>query len=383
MESAVPIRVLHAEDDEQFADLTATYLARIDDRITVETAGDVEAALDALETGEFDCVVSDYDMPGRNGIEFLEAVRADRPDLPFVLFTGKGSENVASSAISAGVTDYLQKGGGTDCFELLANRVVNAVERRRAEREADLWARAAEASNEGIAIIGADGRYIEMNEAYADLYGVDPAALIGEPWVTTVPEEEAERLRAEVIPTLSDDPWSDESVGRRVDDSVYPKLLSLAALDDGGHVCVIRDISERKAREAELEEKAAELEAKAAELEEKAAKLDVLFEQSPDLIDIHDADGRIVDVNRRLCDELGYAEEELLGRRVWEVDETVDPDEATRMWDEMEPGEMRELRGRYRRRDGSTLPVAVHVAQIDLRGTDRFFVIARESTAGR
>ena len=376
MDAAAPIRVLHVEDDEQFAELTATYLARFEDRIAVETAADVDEGLDALASSEVDCVVSDYDMPGRNGIEFLEAVRADRPNLPFILFTGKGSEDVASSAVSAGVTDYLQKGGGPDLFELLANRVVNAVERRRAEREADLWAKAVEASNEGIAIIDADGRYTEMNDAYADLYGVDPEALIGEPWVTTVPEEEAERLRDEVIPTLSDDPWSDESVGRRVDDSVYPKLLSLAALDGGGHVCVIRDISDRKEREEELE-------SKAAELEEKAAKLDVLFEQSPDLIDIHDADGRIVDANRRLCDELGYERDELLGMRVWEVDETIDPEEVTRAWAEMESGETRELRGRYRRRDGSTLPVTVHVARVDLRGTEQFFVIARESAGDR
>ena len=376
MDSAAPIRVLHVEDDEQFAELTATYLARFEDRIAVETAADVDEGLDALASGEADCVVSDYDMPGRTGIEFLEAVRADRPNLPFILFTGKGSEDVASSAVSAGVTDYLQKGGGPDLFELLANRVVNAVERRRAEREADLWAKAVEASNEGIAIIDADGRYTEMNDAYADLYGVEPAALIGEPWVTTVPEEEAERLKEDVIPTLSDDPWSDESVGRRVDDSVYPKLLSLAALDGGGHVCVIRDISDRKESEEELE-------AKAAELEEKAAKLDVLFEQSPDLIDIHDADGRIVDANRRLCDELGYERDELLGKRVWEVDETIGPDEATRTWAEMESGEMRELGGRFRRRDGSTFPVTVHVARVDLRGTDRFFVIAREATGDR
>ncbi len=372
MDAEAPIQLLHVDDDEEFAELTAMYLARFEDRIAVETAGDVDEGLEALATGAFDCVVSDYDMPGRNGIEFLEAVRVDRPDLPFILFTGKGSEDVASDAISAGVTDYLQKGGGPDLFELLANRIVNAVDRRRAEREADLWAKAVEASNEGIAIIDGDGRYTKMNDAYAGLYGVEPATLIGEPWVTTVPEEEVERLQADVIPTLSDGPWSDESIGQRVDDSVYPKVLSLAALDDGGHVCVIRDISDRKEREAELESNAAELEAK-------AAKLDILFEQSPDLIDIHDADGRIVDANSRLCDELGYDRAELLGKRVWDVDESVDPAEVKRVWGAMEPGEMRELRGRYRRRDGSTLPVVVHVARTDLHETDQFFVIARES----
>jgi DNA-binding NarL/FixJ family response regulator len=74
-------------------------------------------------------------MPGMDGIEFLQAVREEFPDLPFILFTGKGSEAVASEAISAGVTDYLQKDTGTNQYTVLTNRVRNAVKRREAERE--------------------------------------------------------------------------------------------------------------------------------------------------------------------------------------------------------------------------------------------------------
>lgn len=66
-------------------------------------------------------------MPGQNGIEFLETDREEYPNLPFILYTGKGSEEVASDAISAGATDYLQKGSGTDQYQLLANRTPNAV----------------------------------------------------------------------------------------------------------------------------------------------------------------------------------------------------------------------------------------------------------------
>ncbi|WP_128905238.1 ATP-binding response regulator [Halorubrum amylolyticum] len=91
------IRVLHVDDEPDFADLTANYLERVDDRFAVETATSVAAGLRALDEGDpVDCVVSDYDMPERSGIEFLRIVREDYPDLPFVLFTGKGSEAVAS-----------------------------------------------------------------------------------------------------------------------------------------------------------------------------------------------------------------------------------------------------------------------------------------------
>jgi len=126
-----PIRVLHVDDDPNFADVTATYLEREQPRIAVETATDPKAGFARIADAEFDCVVSDHEMPTQNGIEFLESVRERYPELPFILFTGKGSEAVASEAISAGVTDYLQKTTGPEQYELLANRITNVVEARQ------------------------------------------------------------------------------------------------------------------------------------------------------------------------------------------------------------------------------------------------------------
>jgi len=129
------IRVLHVEDEPGFRDLTATILEREDDRFSVDTVAGVEDALDRLDGNTYDCIVSDYEMPVIDGIEFLEAVRETYPDLPFILFTGKGSEEIASEAMAAGVTDYLQKRGGTEQYELLRNRIDNAVSQYDAERE--------------------------------------------------------------------------------------------------------------------------------------------------------------------------------------------------------------------------------------------------------
>jgi CheY-like chemotaxis protein len=132
VESAV--RLLHVDDDESFGQLTALSLVRESERFDVETATSGAAALDRLAADEFDCVVSDYDMPGMDGLELLEAVRARHGRTPFVLFTGKGSEHIASAAISAGVDEYLQKTGRPEQFTLLANRVSNVVDRHRARR---------------------------------------------------------------------------------------------------------------------------------------------------------------------------------------------------------------------------------------------------------
>ena len=130
------IHVLHVDDEPDFAELAADMLEREDDRFSVETATSTSEGLDRFAADEFDCIVSDYDMPGQNGIEFLEQVRDEYPDVPFILYTGKGSEEVASDAISAGVTDYLQKGGGTEKYELLSNRILNTVEQYRSQQRA-------------------------------------------------------------------------------------------------------------------------------------------------------------------------------------------------------------------------------------------------------
>lgn len=130
-----PITVLHVDYDPDFADLTAEFLKRENERITVETTTTPAEALDRLAKNHVDCVVADYEMPGKNGIELLEAVKEAAPALPFILFTGKGSEEIASHAISAGVSDYLQKSPGTDQYTVLANRIINLVKQRRAESD--------------------------------------------------------------------------------------------------------------------------------------------------------------------------------------------------------------------------------------------------------
>lgn len=128
------VRVLHVDDDDAFLELAATFVTRANDRLAVETETDVDRALESGILEEVECVVSDYDMPPTDGLTFLERVRERWPTMPFILYTGKGSEEIASEAISAGVTDYLQKEVGTDQYEVLANRIENAVEQRRAKR---------------------------------------------------------------------------------------------------------------------------------------------------------------------------------------------------------------------------------------------------------
>ncbi|CAI48402.1 receiver/sensor box histidine kinase [Natronomonas pharaonis DSM 2160] len=122
-----PVRVLHVDDEPGFAPLTAEFLEREHAAIEAETTTDPAVALDRLAESTFDCVIADYAMGGWDGIELLRAVRNRYPDLPFVLFTGEGSEDIASRAVAAGVTEYIPKRESADRYELLANRVLKAA----------------------------------------------------------------------------------------------------------------------------------------------------------------------------------------------------------------------------------------------------------------
>ncbi|SDY54055.1 PAS domain S-box-containing protein [Halobellus clavatus] len=130
------IRVLHVDDDPQSTDLVRG-LSRHSDRLDVDAVSTAAAARQELQRGGIDCVVSEYDLREETGIDFLRAVRPEYPDLPFLLFTSTGSEEIASRAISAGVTDYLRKRPETGQLALLANRIENAVDRVRSDHVAE------------------------------------------------------------------------------------------------------------------------------------------------------------------------------------------------------------------------------------------------------
>jgi len=253
VDQSAPIDVLHVDDDESFVELAETFLERASSQLVVHTETSVRDGLERLAEEEIDCVVSDYDMPGRDGLEFLDAVREEYDDLPFILFTGKGNEEIASEAISAGVTEYLQKGSGTDQYTVLANRIEHAVGKRRAEREVYRGFQAMESAREGIGLIDDDGTYQYANQAYADIYGCDPEGIVGNHWEELYPDDEVERFRDEILPELEEQGfWTGESVGMTKDGERVPETVTLTDIDDGGHVCIVRDISERKRREREL-----------------------------------------------------------------------------------------------------------------------------------
>lgn len=104
------LSVLYVDDEPSLLTVCKLYLERHSD-ISVSISSSVENALTLLKTTRFDVIVSDYQMPGIDGIGFLKILRENNCFIPFILFTGRGREEVMIEALENGATFYLQKGG--------------------------------------------------------------------------------------------------------------------------------------------------------------------------------------------------------------------------------------------------------------------------------
>ncbi|WP_410321130.1 PAS domain S-box protein [Natronomonas sp.] len=282
--------------------MTATFLERENDWFTVETAEGADEGLGYLADHRVDCVVSDHDMDGRNGIEFLEAVREDDPYLPFILFTDKGSEEIASDAISAGVTEYLQTEGGVEQHAVLANRIGLAVEKARAQRERQRQLDAIETAQEDISILDEEGRFIYANPVYADIHDYTPEEMVGKHWEVVYHEERIPELHEVICPEIErSGRWSGTTTGIRADGSTFTKSHTIAATAHGEYVCTGRDVTERRERDRERE------------------RYETIIEALGDPIYALDAEGHYTFVNDAFIAETGYPRSEIIGEHVSKV----------------------------------------------------------------
>nr|WP_320160909.1 PAS domain S-box protein [uncultured Methanoregula sp.] len=129
------ISILYVDDEPTLLDLCRSYLEMSGD-FMIDIAGSAPDAMEKISTTHYDAIVSDYQMPEMDGITFLKEVRSRLGDIPFILFTGKGREEIVIEAINNGADFYLQKGGDARSqFAELAHKIKKAVERRKAKEE--------------------------------------------------------------------------------------------------------------------------------------------------------------------------------------------------------------------------------------------------------
>jgi PAS domain S-box-containing protein len=324
------ISVLYVDDETALLDIGKRYLERIGD-FTVDTAESAHRALEKIQSTLYDAIVSDYQMPVMDGIELLKTIRASNNSIPFIIFTGKGREEVVIDALNFGADFYLQKGGQPKAqFAELGHKIRQAVFQRRAEASIrNLERQQADIINflpDATFAIDTEGVVIAWNRAMQEMTGVAAVEIIGKGNY-----EYALPFYGERRPILIDLVLQDDSVNRGkypyirkeqdnlISEIVIPHFnegrgaslwfVSSPLFDTKGNVVgaieSIRDISELKQAENGLSH----------------AKKDweTIFRAIGHAAVVLDAENRIIEANDAMLRLTGTSLDELRGKRCYEV----------------------------------------------------------------
>ncbi len=250
------IRVLYVDDEPALLELGKLFLER-DGELLVTTCESAPEAIRLLSTDTFDAIISDFQMPQMDGIEFLRHIREQGNKTPFIIFTGKGREDVVIDAINSGADFYIQKGGDPKPqFAELSNKVRYAVARRRSEnalRESEERYRGVvEDQTEFICRFLPDGTILFVNDAYCRYFGLDRATIIGKRFVPVIHPDDKQKVTRFFATRTPKDPSG--TIDQRIimpDGQVLWQTWSTRAIyNEGGGIrefqSVGRDITEQK-----------------------------------------------------------------------------------------------------------------------------------------
>jgi len=175
--------ILYVDDDENLLGLNKIFMEKSGEFL-VDTVSSAPEALEKLPVKQYHAILSDYQMPEMDGIDFLKLVRSRHGDIPFILFTGRGREDVVIEAVNNGVDYYIQK--GPDLKAMIAElryKILRAIERRQIE--SDLKKSREDLKDiinflpDATCVVDTGGKVIAWNHAMESMTGIPRQDMIG------------------------------------------------------------------------------------------------------------------------------------------------------------------------------------------------------------
>jgi len=371
MEANHPLRILMVEDVPSDAELAERELRNSGLQFTSVRVDTKEGFLKALEEFQPHLIISDYAMPEFDGMQALMLSLEHDAKLPFIVLTGSMNEETAVDCMKAGATDYVIK----DHLARLPFAVREALEKKAAENafvESEKRYRLiVETAREGVWSMDGEYRTTFVNKSMAYMLGYEPDEMMGR------------RVDSFMFPEDLKD-HSEQMEARALgQDSVYERrflckngealwtIVSACPLHDeqgnfAGSFAMFTDITERKQAEEALQES------------EKRYR--TIMEQAADAVFIHDEAGRILDVNWKACQSLGYSREELLSISIRDIDPEAIQTGKQELWDKVLAGEQFTFESSQMRKDGGSIPVEVTLGKVNLPLAPAVLGIVRDIT---
>ncbi|MGH7929351.1 MAG: sigma 54-interacting transcriptional regulator, partial [Candidatus Binatia bacterium] len=266
-----PIKVLYAERNSEDVDLTRHHFVRFAPHIQLDAVFTGPEALERFRQGvgqsKYDVVMLDYHLPGLNALELIKELREMRAvEVPVVLVTGQGREEVALQAIRLGAVSYVAKVPGY--LYKLPGELENAHIRAKLFREQEARAESEErlARTESFSLmmatyVGLDGRWLKVPPTLCRFLGYSEQELLAGCFkdVTHPDDFEADWAQCQRLVRGESNSFDLEKRLLRKDGSIVWVYENCSVvLDKNGRpiqfLVYIRDISERKRAEEELRE---------------------------------------------------------------------------------------------------------------------------------
>jgi len=308
------IKILHVDDELNQLDFAQSFLGFCDPGIQVESVSSPEKALTMLKSGGgFDCVVSDYQMPGMDGIELARKMRL-KSDIPIIIYTGRGSEEVAEAAFEAGVDDYIRKELNPSHYKVLAKRIRSAVEKYKVERELlqseERYRTLVEGSPNAITVtVGEKIVYVNKkmvrltnHSDESELIGKDRAQLISPGDMARLKRLSPRKRRRRRAPSVAEYKLLKKN-GGEID--VVDHVSRVDWQGEHALLHIYNDVTDYKKKEESLKTS-----------EEKYKSL---FSFSPNPIAITDLDGNVTALNDAALIKTGYRRYEIVGKHVSDI----------------------------------------------------------------
>ncbi len=270
------IRILYIDDNPHDRELVKDALEQAEADFTLTLAESREQFESLLDAGDkWDLILSDFNILGFNGLQVLEFVKNRYPDLPVLIVTGTGSEEIAVEAMRSGAADYAIKTASH--IRSLPHIILKVLENQRIEmerrnaiealKESEIRFREMfEKSNIGKAIVSMNGSFLEVNDAFAELTGYDRMEITGRGFVDITHPDDKELSNA-IIQKLNashlDQARFEKRYIRKNGEVVWADIHTILIRDDHGNprhfVTNVMDITESVQQKKELERLNAEL----------------------------------------------------------------------------------------------------------------------------
>jgi len=258
-----PLTLVIIEDEEAHFSLMKRAIAKEFPHASVYHFKEANLCLEQLDSIIPTVIITDYLLPGMNGIGFLEALSQKDRDIPVIMITGQGDENVAVRAMKLGAVDYLVKSG--DFFTLLPTVIEKVVRKNRLEqsllKSEKRFQDMAENTSDWIWEMNAQGKYIYSNPVVKDIIGYSYDEVIGRYFYDFFSSENKELLKVrifELMAKLKPIESFDNIVLRKDGVEVIMETSGVPCLNKRGNIfCyrgISRDICERKRNESRIQQ---------------------------------------------------------------------------------------------------------------------------------